>query len=865
MFFQRLGQFTARYRYPIVILWVVAAVAVILTAPPLSSVLTSEMSRFLPENAPFILAHEVYAETFPGENVGAGIVVVFDAGENGILNRDAADFAGQIDTPAARFIADFAAWLTGPDGPENVRSVNAPTDAPEVAGLTVGPDNRVAIVNVSLAAGDAADQTSTLLTDWLDAHNPGGVQTYQTGQYAIGVTTSNAALETVDRTIWVTIALVVVLLLLIYRSPISPLVPLLTVTLVYLIVSGLIAFIASAGLVISSYANVMLVVVLYGAGTDYCLFLISRFREEMADHPGVQIATARTIDRVGETIASSAGTIVVGFVALAFAEMGLYKTIGPSLALGILVMLLAGLTFAPALLAILGDRAFWPGKATHRSTGRYYEQISKLVSSRPILTVVLITAIMAPFAVHGLTAPTSYDLLADLPDDAEPAIGFRRLEASLGAGNMAPLEIVVTERQPEQLAAEIVALSDRLLAIPGVADVRSLSDPLGQNGEMGGLLRVDGQLRLIGQMMGDSMADAGGAASLPQMLQAVGALKGYLDLLADRFPEAAGDANLTTLQELFSSPLLLLQRSGEIAPAFAGLADRFAEIEGAYLLPTALEPLLAAAPAGDSSAYADQFRQLIDMYMANEGTAFRLTVILSESPDSFAAMDAVKQIRQVLADYRGPGEAVVYGQTAITTDIRDTIERDLIRAIGFVILGIFVVLLLMLRSVVAPLYLIATVVLSFAFTLGLTDVLFRAVVGVQGLTWYMPFFTFVFLVALGVDYSIFLIGRVKEEVPRHGMKEGVHRAVAATGAIITSAGLILAGTFAALMTGTIAGLVELGFAVAVGVLVDTFIVRTMLVPAITVLLGRAAWWPGGIPKAREDAPPVAAAQHGTAG
>src|SRR5690606_40910102 len=166
----------------------------------------------------------------------------------------------------------------------------------------------------------------------------------------------------------------------------------------------------------------------------------------------------------------------------------------------------------------------------------------------------------------------------------------------------------------------------------------------------------------------------------------------------------------------------------------------------------------------------------------------------------------------------------------------------------------------MLRSVIAPLYLVAPVALSSAFTLGLTDVLFRAVAGVQGLTWYMPFFTFVFLVALGVDYSIFLIGRVKEEVPRHGTREGVHRAVAATGAIITSAGIILAGTFAALMTGTIMGLVELGFAVAVGVLTDTFVIRTMLVPALTVLFGRWAWWPGHLTKiVKDDAMPVAPA------
>jgi len=206
-------------------------------------------------------------------------------------------------------------------------------------------------------------------------------------------------------------------------------------------------------------------------------------------------------------------------------------------------------------------------------------------------------------------------------------------------------------------------------------------------------------------------------------------------------------------------------------------------------------------------------------------------------------------IRQILKDYQGPGEAIVNGGAAVNTDIRDTMSRDLPRSIGFVLLGIFVVLLLMLHSVVAPLYLISTVVLSFTFTLGVTNLAFKLIWGADALTWYVPFFAFVFLVALGIDYSIFLFGRIKEEVGRHGIREGVHVAVATTGAIITSAGVILSGTFAAAMTGEVLGLVQLGFAVAFGVLIDTFVVRTVLDPALATLFGRWTWWPGGVPKA----------------
>jgi RND superfamily putative drug exporter len=229
-----------------------------------------------------------------------------------------------------------------------------------------------------------------------------------------------------------------------------------------------------------------------------------------------------------------------------------------------------------------------------------------------------------------------------------------------------------------------------------------------------------------------------------------------------------------------------------------------------------------------------------------------MTIILADDPSSTKALDTVLNLRTLVERYKNRGEAVIDGPSAMTADLRTTLDSDLVLTIGLVSLGIFIVLLLMLRSVVAPLYLITTVGLSYTFTLGLTTLVFRVLFGVEdGLSFVIPVFSFVFLVALGVDYSIFLIGRVKEEVGHRGIHDGIHRAVVATGPIITSAGIILAGTFAAMMFGEIKALAELGFSVAVGVLIDTFIVRTMLVPALTLLLDKWAWWPGGVPQAEK--------------
>ncbi len=308
-----------------------------------------------------------------------------------------------------------------------------------------------------------------------------------------------------------------------------------------------------------------------------------------------------------------------------------------------------------------------------------------------------------------------------------------------------------------------------------------------------------------------------------------------------------------------------MQRQDELAPAVEGLAARFDTVPDPYWMPSALTDVLAALPAsaaGSNGFDADSLNRLADSYLANEGTAFKLDVIFRESSNSTRSMDTLNTIRGILKRYdSASGDAVASGGTAVNTDIRDTMDRDLLRAISFVLLGIFIVLLLMLRSAVAPLYLIGTVLLSFTFTLGLTNLVFQTFYDAEGLTWYVPFFAFVFLVALGIDYSIFLFGRIKEEVGYHGIREGVHVAVATTGAIITSAGIILAGTFAAMLSGEVMGLLELGFAVSVGVLIDTFIVRTVLDPALATLFGRWTWWPGGVPRPHKSTRVKAAPAH----
>lgn len=819
-----LGHLATRYRIPIILVWVGLALVLNLVAPPLDDVSTTDQKDFLPTDVPFTYAQELYEQTFPQLFGPSSTMLLIDAGAGESVYE-----AGIWD-----FMVAAEAWLNSEAAPENIAQVAAPTTDPEFAGALISPDEQVALVSVALTT--PTDAVATIdaveaINHWLEEQSIQDFTVYQTGEAALNAQAEEATFTTMDRTLIITFALVIIALLVIYRSPVSPLIPLFSVTMAFLVTIGLLANMADLGLItVVAQVNAVLVVVMYGAGTDYCLFLISRFREEMAESGDVKQSARSTVQLVGEAITTSAGTTTVGFFAMFFAQMGLFKSAGPMLAVGIIISLLAGLTLVPALLSLLGNRAFWPSKASHRDPGSLYVTTSKWVSSKPLVTVVVIVAVMLPFSISGLGRDLNFDFVEELPDDLPAVVGYRLLGEHMGAGNLFPLDVIVTERETQALPREIATLSDDLMNVEGVVDVRSIHDPLGvESDELNALLRVDGQLSLL-------LADDESAGASPDALAMLGSIQGYLDAVVREFPEVADDPNLVTIREVLNEGLLgIARRESGLMTAVMALRDRFAAMEAAYLLP----------PMGEGELFA-ALQPLAKEYLAEDNTAYRLTVVMADPLNDVRA--PVEAIREIVGAYGDESAAGVSGFPAVIHDMAETLESDTVRVYGFVLAGVFVMLAVLLRSLIAPLYLIGTVILSYTTTLGITGLFFSTVFDVHEISWLLPIFLFVFLVALGIDYSIFLFSRIREEVRYHGIREGVHVAVAATGAIITSAAIILAGTFAGMMAGEILFLAQLGFAVSVGVLIDAIIVRTILDPALATLFGKWTWWPGGVPR-----------------
>ncbi len=505
----------------------------------------------------------------------------------------------------------------------------------------------------------------------------------------------------IDSTLlYATLAVVILLLLVTYRSPILWLLPILSAGVALTFAEAVIYLLTQhANLTVNGQSGGILVVLVLGAGTDYALLLVARYREELRRHEDRHEAMAEALRRAGPAIVASAGTVIASMLCLLVAQSADISGLGPVAAIGIAVGLLAMITLLPALLVICGRWVFWPvrprlGSAEPTRSG-VWARVGRMIAGRPRV-IWGVTAVLLACASLGL-------------------VGFK-------IGTLTTAQSF--RGSPSSVAGE---------------QVLAAHFPAGS---------------------GEPVAVIGNASAAPQMRAALAATPG----IAQVGPPQVKD----------------------------GLA---------YL----------------------------------QGT-------LAGKPDSPAAYAAVDRVRDSLGAIKG-ADAKVGGATAIAMDVGHYVERDRNIIIPLVLLVVLLILGLLLQSVVAPLILIGTVVLSFGAALGLSALAFRHWFGFAGADTSMPLFVFVFLVALGIDYNIFLMTRVREEAARSGTRQGALTGLGATGGVITAAGLVLAGTFASLATLPLTEFTEIGFAVALGVLLDTIIVRSVLVTALNLDIGRHMWWP----------------------
>lgn len=668
-----------RSKYLVLGLWVLLAGAVSPWAGQFEAAQRNEPSSFLPGDAESVAVLEAASE-FPSGEVSSAIVVV--RGEDGL------DREGRASVEALRERVSGA-------GIEGVRQPGPPV---------FSEDGRAALLTVPIVSeGDeevlvGAVEDLRELTDEL----PSALEGRVTGQAGFSADATKV-FEGINTTLLLaTAGLVFVLLVLIYRSPLFWALPLVSVLLAELVVRGVGYAMASAGLVINGQVGGIVLVLVFGAGTNYALLVTARYREELRRIEGTHEAMGVALRRAAPAILASSGTVVAALLCLALADVNSTSGLGPVGAMGVAVAALAMLTLLPVLLLVGGRRAFWPfvpryGAEDAGRRGAWW-RLGAWIERRRRAVWIGTALGLGVLSLGALTLDDDLTTANAFRGSVESVQGQRLLEESFPAGAGAPVVVLVT-------------------------------DPS----------RVDAAVE---------------AASASEEVSSVGTVE--------------------------------------------------------------------TAPPGA-----------------------RFPVVLEDDPYSERAYDAIASLR---GDLRAVADdaALVGGATAEEADLRAATARDIELLVPLVLLVVFAILVLLLRSLVSPLLVLATVVLSYFAALGGSLLLFELFADFPGEDASYPLYAFIFLVALGVDYNIFLLARVREEAQTLSTRDAMLKGLAVTGGVITSAGIVLAGTFSVLAVLPLVALTQVGMTVAFGVLLDTFVVRSVLVPALAFDLGERMWWPSSL-------------------
>jgi RND superfamily putative drug exporter len=765
-FFAVAGQLAVRFRWAIVLAWIAGTAAAMVLLPSLSNVTQSDNTSFLPASASSERAAQL-ASPLQGASLTAVTVVAA---------RSGGTLTGADQAAIARLSGALA----------RVARVTAVRDAGQSADGQA--EQLTVLAALAQSGGLATSQQASLVASLRQvirtAALPAGLAAHTAGQVATRVDNNATSSKTGGQVQWFSIIFVIALLMTVFRSALAPLIAVLPALVVVLIAERLTAEAAVHGLGVSQIASLLLIVLVLGAGTDYALFLMFRVREEMRAGVARREAIVVSVARVGETITFSAGILIAALLSLATASFSLYSGLAAPLAIAIGLMLIAGLTLLPALLAIFGPVAFWPSSVRPGAgrTGWWGPTCARIVR-RPTATLVAGLVVFGALAVASAGYLASgFGGVASAPAGSDSALGNALLTEHFPQSAANPTLIVLRLRQPMWAQPEAVAAAERQLGASPLFTV--VSGPL--------------------------------------------------------------DANGTALT-----------------------AAQYAALYAAYGPPRALTAATGArVPRAQLTGY--QAYRASSPYVSADGRTISFaTALAAGNPAGTAAERAVPAIRAATAraaEVAGASAFGVTGQAPFTYDVAQLSDSDLRTVIPIAIAVIAVLLALVMRSLVAPLYLIVSVVLSYFSALGLTVLVFVKAAGQPGLTFILPFLLFMFLLALGEDYNILVMTRIREEAHHLPLREAVSRALNVTGTTVSSAGLVLAGTFGVLaVVGSgsagqqnVRTIVDVGVGLALGVLMDTFLVRTLLVPSAVVLIGRWNWWPSRLCRLRPDRAATAA-------
>ncbi|MEC4762352.1 RND family transporter [Mycobacterium sherrisii] len=984
---QRLADVVVRWPWLVIGIWVAIAIALPLTLPSLGEMSQKHPLAILPSDAPSSVTARKMTEAFH-EAGSEDLLLVVLTDDKGL---------GPADEAAYRKLVDALRHDT-----RDVVMVQDFVTTPPLRSVVTSKDHKAWVLPVGVAGElgtpqsyAAFNRVAELVKHTLAQAPPGSHLTANITGPAATVADLTVAGDQDRLPIELAIAVLVLLVLLvIYRSAVTMLLPLVTIGISLVIAQAVVAgYSAVTDSGVSNQSIVFLSAIMAGAGTDYAVFLISRYHDYLRSGASSDQAIKKAMLSIGKVIGASAATVGITFLLISFAQMGVFKTVGASSAIGVGVAFLAAVTLLPAIVVLAGPRG-WV-KPRRELTARFWRRSGIRIVRRPkanLLASVLVLIVLASCA--GLVR-YNYDDRKALRASAPSSVGYAALDQHFPVNQSIPEYILIQSphdlRTPKALA-DLEQLADRVSQLPNVAAVSGITRPTGsvpeqfratyQAGAIGTLLA--GGSTMINDHTGDLNRLVAGAGTLANSL---GDVRGQVSQLAASVQELenafssaknqySGDAlvrevdiaaqlvdhvnslsnamgwNFTAAKNMFGwiGPVLSALQNNPVCDAdpscsstrgtfeqlvgsrdqadldainelahqlqdypdkhalrastdrlraalrkltgvlhtmgmdkpggvqanlnslqdganrFAGgsrqLADAVAQLvdqvkqlgaglseSAAFLLSLkrdAAQPAMAGFNIPPQLLQLEEFQKAAKVFISPDGHSVRYLVQTKLNPFSTEAMD---QVNAITAAARGaqPNTALadatvsMSGYTVALKDTRDYYQHDIRFIIAVTLLVVLLTLIALLRALVAPLYLVASVVVSYLSAVGVGVLFFQYLLG-QQLHWSVPPLAFVVLVAVGADYNMLLVSRMREESP-HSMRYSIIRTLSSTGGVITAAGLIFAASMCGLLFSSIGTVVQGGFVIGVGILLDTFLVRTITVPAIAALVGKANWWP----------------------
>lgn len=983
--FHWLAQLAVRRPFVLIGAWIVLAGSLALLFPTIDQMVRERPVAILPADAPVVVATEKMTAAFQ-EPTTDNVVVVLLTRDDGLRPTDEAAYrsvadALRKDTANVVMVQDFM------DRPA-LRSVMASKDGNAwylVAGL-VGdlgsPQSYEAHKNI------VADVDKAIDTD-------PGLKVQVTGPAA----TAGDLIEIGEGTVHIieiaTAVMVLTILLIVYRNPVTMLLPLVMIGFSLLVSKQAVAALADAGMGITNEVVVFMTGMIFGAGTDYAVFLISRYHEYLRQGISSDQAVVRALTSIGKVIGASAATVAVTFVCMSFAKLQLFATVGPALSISIAIAFLAAITLLPALLVLAGRKGWVKPRAD--LTTRFWRKSGVHIVRRPKTHLAASMAVLLALASCAALVRFNFDDRQNLPDWAPSNIGYTALDKHFSLNATIPQYLYIESpndlRSPKALA-DLEQMAARVSQLPDISRVRGITRPTGESLEEA---KTSFQAGEVGTKLGDASTQindrtadldrlAGGAHELAtnlteirggvgEAIYAVRGLSAALDAMnnqyggsstLDQFDSAAvllrsmrnlgaavngSAADLSdsfqwagpVVSALNSSPVcdadpscsqsraqltkLNDARNDGTLDSISHLGNQLESTNGGQTLEqtsaelrksvdeanAALDSLGADDPNGiqgrlanlqqgaddlsdasrqvadgvqllvdetkemgqgltDASSFllamkrdaADtpmsgfyiapqilengDFKDAAQLFVSPDGHSVRYMVQTALDPFGPEAMDQVSEVIKT-AQSAQPNTTLaeanisMVGYPATLRDIRTYYDHDLMFMIIVTLLVVGLILVALLRALVAPLYLIGSVIVSYFSALGVGVIVFQ-LIGGEPLSWSVPAMAFIVLVAVGADYNMLLISRIRDESP-HGIRSGVIKTVGTTGGVITSAGVIFAASMFGLLFGSVTTMVQAGFIIGMGLLIDTFIVRTITVPSTAVLVGKHNWWPSG--------------------